>query len=79
MNRVATIQIRNVPDDVHLVYRRRAVMAGMSLQEYLLKFLTDEARVPTLGELFGEIDHYTGGHFTAEDAVAALHEERRDR
>jgi plasmid stability protein len=32
---MATIQIRNVPDDVHRVYRRRAAEAGMSLQEFL--------------------------------------------
>lgn len=38
------IQIRNVPDDVHVELTKRAADAGKSLQEYLLGRLTVEAR-----------------------------------
>ncbi len=37
-----SIQIKNVPADVHRVLRRRAADEGMSLQEYLLAKLTEE-------------------------------------
>lgn len=32
---MATIQVRNLPSEVHHTYRRRAAEAGMSLQEYV--------------------------------------------
>ena len=46
-----SIQIKNVPDDVHLVYRRRAAAAGKSLQEYLLAELIENTSRPTLDEV----------------------------
>jgi antitoxin FitA len=79
VRRVATIQIKNVPDDVHTVFKRRAVMAGQSLQEYLLGLLTDHARRPTMEELFARIDQHTGGAFTLDDVVDAIREERDER
>ncbi|MGH4025257.1 MAG: FitA-like ribbon-helix-helix domain-containing protein [Pseudonocardiaceae bacterium] len=48
---VASIQIKNVPDEVRLVYRRRAAAAGKSLQEYLLGELIENASRPTLDEV----------------------------
>jgi antitoxin FitA len=51
-----SIQIKNVPPDVHRTLRRRAAEAGMSLQEYLLADLTERARQPTLEEIFREIE-----------------------
>ncbi|HZI97518.1 MAG TPA: hypothetical protein VFD41_08340 [Actinomycetales bacterium] len=52
---MATIQIRDVPDDVHRVYRRRAAEAGMSLQEYLRAELTRQAATKTPAELVAEV------------------------
>ena len=34
-----TVQIRNVPDDVHRKLKARAALAGMSISEYLLREL----------------------------------------
>jgi antitoxin FitA len=48
---VATIQIRNIPDEVYLTYKRRALRARRSLQEYLLDKLTSDAAQPTLDEV----------------------------
>lgn len=53
---MATVQIRNVPDDVHDTYRRRAAAAGMSLQEYLLARLTELARFKTPAEIVAEVE-----------------------
>ena len=51
-----TIQIRDVPEDVHRAYRRRAAAAGMSLQEFLLAELVSAAQVPTPAELVAEVE-----------------------
>ena len=37
-----TIQIRNVPDEVHRALKARAVAAGMSLSAFLLREVTKE-------------------------------------
>lgn len=74
-----SIQVKDVPDDVHATLRRRAADAGQSLQEYLLGQLTEDARTPTLGELFDRIEQRSGGRFTAADAVAAVRADRDSR
>ncbi|HYA09603.1 MAG TPA: hypothetical protein VEG24_08420 [Gaiellaceae bacterium] len=45
------IQIRNVPDDLHRKLKERAAKEGMSLSEYLLREVVDNAARPTLAEL----------------------------
>jgi plasmid stability protein len=50
------VQIKDVPDDVHEVLRRRARAAGQSLQEYLRGTLIAQARQPTLREIFDEVE-----------------------
>lgn len=52
---MATIQIRNIPEDVHRVYRTRAAAAGMSLQEYLLAEIVDGAARRTPDEVAAEV------------------------
>jgi antitoxin FitA len=54
---MATIQIRNVPDDVHRTYQVRAAAAGMSVQEFLLAELTRNARLKSPAELVAEVEH----------------------
>jgi plasmid stability protein len=45
-----SIQIKDVPEDAHLIWRARAAAAGQSLQEYLRTKLVREARTPTMAE-----------------------------
>jgi plasmid stability protein len=45
--RVAHIQIRNVPPDVHRTLKERAAKKGMSLSEYLLAEVTELASLPS--------------------------------
>ncbi len=56
-----SVQIKDVPDHVHAVLRRRAAVAGRSLQEYLLACLTADAERPTLAEVFERIEHRAEG------------------
>lgn len=41
---MATIQIRDVPDDVHGMLQKRAREAGQSLQAYMRQWVVDRAR-----------------------------------
>ncbi|CAN5395960.1 antitoxin [soil metagenome] len=47
----ATIQIRNVPDTLHHRMKARAILARMSLSDYLLDHLRALADQPTMKEL----------------------------
>lgn len=53
---MATIQVRDVPDEVHATYRRRAALAGMSLQEYLRLELVRNAERRTPAEIAAEVE-----------------------
>lgn len=57
---MATVQIRNIPEDVHRVHRARAAAAGMSLQEYLRSELVRQARTRTPAELGAEVEAELG-------------------
>ena len=77
-NVAKNIQIRNVPDDVHEVYKRRAAEAGMSLQEYLLSDLTAKAATPTMQEWLDRVSRIdrTSSTVTLEDIVADIRRHR---
>ena len=48
---MATIQIRNVPDEVHETLQQRAAGAGQSLQQYMLEAVCREAEMAAVEEL----------------------------
>ena len=53
---MATIQVRDVPEDVHRTYRTRAAAAGMSLQDYLRAELVRNASLLTPAEIAAEVE-----------------------
>jgi hypothetical protein len=71
-----SIQVKDVPAEVHATLRRRAAAEGMSLQEYLLDRLVVDASRPTVDEILQRAGGRSGGHASLKDAVRAL---RRDR
>lgn len=73
---VPSIQVKDVPDEVHATLRSRAAAAGMSLQEYLLARLIDDARTPTLDEVLDRAGGRAGGKASLRQATKAV---RRDR
>jgi len=74
-----SVQIKDVPDDVHAELRRRADNAGKSLQEYLLGWLTEEARTPSLADMLERVSRRRGGRFSLQDAADAVRAERDAR
>ena len=76
---MATIQIRNVPEDVHRTYRLRAAEAGQSLQEYLLAELVEGARLLSPAEIAAEVEADIKEHPDRYSKTSATAIIRRDR
>jgi plasmid stability protein len=76
---VPSIQIKDVPDDVHAVLRQRAAAAHQSLQEYLRSRLIAEASRPTLEEILDRAGGRSGGSVPLENAVSTLRHDRARR
>lgn len=82
-SRMPSVQVKNVPPEVHAELQRRARRKGISLQDYLLGLLTEETSHLPLDEIFDRIERgeggRTGGRLSLEDAAAVIREERDAR
>jgi plasmid stability protein len=74
-----SIQVKDVPPDVHATLTRRAAAAGQSLQEYLLAHLSAEAATPTLDEVLARIGRRRGVDLGFEEAARLVRDERDAR
>lgn len=74
-----SIQVKGVPDAVHATLRRRAASAGMSLQEYLLARLVEDATSPTLDEVLERAGQRAGGRVTLREATKIVRGDRDAR
>ena len=73
-----TIQIRNVPDEVHREIKARAALAGMSLSKYLLREIESLIQRPSREELLARLRSLPTfePHEPIAEAVAAEREAR---
>jgi antitoxin FitA len=74
-----SVQIKDVPADIHAVLRQRAAAAHQSLQEYLLSRLIAEASQPTLEEVLDRAGRRSGGAVPLKSAVRTLRNDRARR
>ncbi|HEX3910474.1 MAG TPA: hypothetical protein VHW67_07220 [Solirubrobacteraceae bacterium] len=75
-----SVQIKNVPSEVHRTMQRRARAAGQSLQAYMLAQITEQAGKATLKELFDRIGRERGsGRVSPEFAAKVIRDERDAR
>lgn len=74
-----SIQIKDVPDEVHAVLRRRAAAAHQSLQEYLRSRLIEEAATPTLDEVLDRAGGRAGGSVPFAVAAQSVRDDRAGR
>lgn len=72
-----TIQIRNVPDDVHRTLRTRAASADVSLSDYVLRELERIAERPPIAEVLARAGERVGSADSA--AIVAAVRAGRDR
>ncbi len=75
--RVKTIQVRNVPDNVHRALRTRAAAAGVSLSDFALGELERAAQRPPVAELLQRARSRAGG--APSRAIVAAIRAGRDR
>lgn len=66
-----TVQIRDVPDDVHAQLRGRAAASGTSLSEYVLRELIELAGRPEVSDVLRRAAERSGGA-TSGDIVDAV-------
>lgn len=76
---MATIQVRDVPEQTHVTLRRRAADAGKSLQEYLLDVLNDIAAKPSVEEVLRRAGGRAGGRVGLGYASRAVRADRNRR
>jgi len=76
---MATVQIKNVPDETHAVLRRRAAEARQSLQEYLRGRLIEEASHPTVDQVLARAGGRAGGSVTFKASLRAIRADRARR
>lgn len=76
---VATIQVKNVPSDVHAELHRRADRKGQSLQEYMLALLVGTVQEPDQDEFWDHLATHEGGDVSVEAVLAALDDVREGR
>ena len=78
---MATIQIREIPEDAYEVIRKRARSAGRSIQSYMREWVIDFAYAPTSEEALEALEITLARHkspgTTRESILAALDDERR--
>ncbi len=72
-----TIQIRNVPDEVHRTLRTRAAASGVSLSDYALGELERVAQKPPIADLLARARGRAGG--ASGEAIVAAVRAGRDR
>jgi len=72
-----SIQIRNVPDDIHRTLRARAAAAGLSLSDYLLEDIKRLAERPPVADVIQRAASRSGG--TDVDIIVEAVRSGRDR
>ncbi|MFJ2949927.1 FitA-like ribbon-helix-helix domain-containing protein [Streptomyces sp. NPDC087226] len=77
---MATIHVRDVPEDTLQTLKTRAAQSGQSLQNYVLQLLTGEAAMLSPAEAAREARAIAArGDVTADDISEVIHEMREAR
>lgn len=76
MDCMATIQIRNVPEEIHRRLKVEAAQSGQSLNEYLVWRLTEFAGRPTIDELARRIREREKEPYTGPSSVEFIRADR---
>lgn len=76
---MATIQIRDLPEEAVRTFKVRAAEEGKSLQQYMRGLLADIASKPTMAEVIARIEREDEGFSSPTDTTALLREVRRER
>lgn len=73
--RMSSIQIRNVPEQLHRELKARAATTGMTLSDYLLEEIRDVATRPTMRQWLDRVSRHEPVQ-TRLSSSEAIHLER---
>ena len=77
---MTVITIRNVPEDVNEKLKQRAAERGQSLQQFLLRELTETARRSPIEQRWAEVlDRLPKPQVTSQQIVEAIEQGRNER
>lgn len=76
---MASVLVRDLPEDVHAALQRQAQRRGQSLQQYLAAELRRLAERPSIDDVLDRIEQRRGGSVGFGQAVQDLVEERARR
>ncbi len=74
---MSTIQIRNVPEELHRRLKARAAESGRALSDYLLEELRELAQRPTMHEWLAEVGRLETPELSMSPAEAIRAERSR--
>lgn len=78
---MATVQIRDIPEEAYEVIRLRARAAGQSIQAYMLDQVVEQTRRPSKREAIAAVAAALADHppvrLAVEDIVEHVHADRR--
>lgn len=69
---MATIQIREIPEDAYEIIRKRARADGRSIQSYMRDWVVDFARRPLADELMDALEAALASHDTPGATRASI-------
>jgi plasmid stability protein len=76
---MATIQIRDIPEETYETLRRRARAEGQSIQAYMLDRVVELAASPSKRETVRRIDQLLAGQPSVDDRAAVVADIAADR
>jgi plasmid stability protein len=76
---MASLQIRNIPEDVHRELKVRAAAAGQSLSDYALEVLVQRTKYPPIAEVLERAGRRGSGSMKPGDVVEWIREAREAR
>ena len=76
---MSAIQVKDVPDDLHVALRERAKKRGTTLSEYVLELLRRDLEQPTLDEWFERVKQREPVDLGDVDVVEIIREGREER
>lgn len=79
---MASINVRDVPEETHEALKRKASAHGMSLQRYLVRVLDEHAHERTIADVLAEAREdlrRTGSTATMGDILEAIDAGRSER
>jgi len=78
---MATLQLKNLPDELHARLRARAGDQHMTMRDYVLALIEEDLRRPSIREWSAELASAgpLGPELSGEDVVEALRRSRAER